>query len=74
MYYRKFLRISYNTKSPAGRDAHAAQRKRLLKAAAWFYYCIPNKQNWRREERTGRKENTAARTRLHAGPVLAAVF
>ncbi|EFE13897.1 hypothetical protein CLOM621_05781 [Clostridium sp. M62/1] len=41
MYYRKFLRISYNTKSPAGRDAHAAQRKRLLKAAARFYYVFP---------------------------------
>ena len=32
-YYKKFLRISYNTESPDGRDAHAAQRKRLLKAA-----------------------------------------
>ena len=29
-YCRKFLRISYNTKSPAGRDAHAAQRKKAV--------------------------------------------
>ena len=65
LYYRKFLRISYNTKSPAGRDAHAAQRKRLLKAAAWFYYCIRNiaelaagREN--REKRKYRSQNQAA--------------
>lgn len=42
LYDRKFGGSSYHTKSPAGRDAHAAQKKRLIKAAA------------RRREKTGK--------------------
>ena len=42
LYDRNFGGSSYHTKSPAGRDAHAAQKKRLIKAAA------------RRREKTGK--------------------